>query len=112
MKLLGYQFTYSQSPWYIAYNYLVYAFTAWILVPVVRIVFKKKPINIHNISYPFQSVYFVSNINDVFVVCETISLCSGIINAMIKGFVYIRNREKLRRLLIALQCNVDNSRYR
>lgn len=72
----------------------------------------KKTINIHNISYPFQSVYFVSNINDVFVVSETLSLCSGIINAMIKGFVYIRNREKLRRLLIALQRNVDNSRYR
>lgn len=59
-----------------------------------------------------QSAYFFANIDNVSVIVETISLGSGEVNAMIKGFVYIRNRETVRGLLIALQRNVDQSRYR
>lgn len=58
---------------------------------------------------PYQSGYFFANIDNVSVIAETISLCSGEVNAMIKGLVYIRNRETVRQLLVALQCNVDQS---
>lgn len=43
------------------------------------------------------------------IVAETISLCSGEVNAMIKGLVYIRNRNKLKQLFLNLQQTVDKS---
>lgn len=51
----------------------------------------------------------MQNISDVSIVAETLSLCLGQVNAMVKGLVFIRNRQRLRRIFIALQRNVDKS---
>lgn len=57
-----------------------------------------------------QCVFFFKNISDVSIIAETLSLCSGEVQAMIKGMVYILNRGRVQALLVDLQKNVDRSK--
>lgn len=56
-------------------------------------------------------MFVISNVSDLPIVVEILSLCSGGVNANVKGLIYIFNRERVKVLLIDLQRNVDRSMY-